>query len=215
MKNNTEIEIKLVVSEENLERFFELEMVKKALISGSRRLRHLSSSYYDSKAMTLNKQGIAYRVRDKGDGSYEATVKTSKKAKGGFTERVEINIPLKDNTPILAGFQEQGLDNDLAALVPEGVVSLFTVNVDRITYLLAYDGARIELAIDKGYIVSSANPELKSPIDEIELELIEGETTKLLEFAERVKEFIPFKEESQSKYARGLALCNIDSKIIE
>lgn len=209
MKKNTEIEIKLVVDEENLERFFQLKLVKNCLVSGSRKVRQLSSSYFDTADMVFNKHGIAYRVRDKGDGSFEATVKTSKKSVGGFTERVEINLPLKTAEPELTGFTEQGLEYDLAELAADGISCLFTVKVERITYLISYEGASFELAIDKGYIVAAANEKLKSAIDEIELELVEGEAEQLIEFVEKVRQAISVREEGQSKYARGLALCKL------
>jgi len=208
MKNNTEIELKLVLSEEALEKMFSLELLQGALRKDSRKVHNLCSSYYDSKDMLLNAQGIAYRVRDKGDGTFEATVKTSKKRQGGLSERVEINIPLAEDKAILTGFKAKGLGCELTDIVPQGVVKLFASKVERITYLLDYEGAVIEMAIDKGYLVAASDPSRRDAIDEVELELMEGPKESLLKFAKLIGEQVTLREESRSKYARGLALCH-------
>ena len=212
--NDVEIELKLVLTEESLKKFLQLPLLIKALRAGSKKGRQLSSSYYDTENMVLREHGIAYRVRDKGDGTYEATVKTGKARQGGLTKRTEINIPLEVPTPVLQGFAARGLGYDLTELAPKGVNCLFTVNVERITYLLDYKNAVIELAIDKGYIVSAKDASKTTPIDEVELELKEGTTEVLMEFAELVKREIPVREESKSKFVRGLELCGIrDTKL--
>lgn len=203
MKSNTEIELKLVISEENLQKFFALPLVEATLRSESKNVRQLSTSYYDTPDMVFHKHGIAYRVRDKGDGSFEATVKTRKGEINGVVERLELNIPLVEDRAVLTGFKAMGLDYELTDLAPQGVERLFTVNVERITYLIDYAGAVIELAIDKGYIIAG---EARDKVDEIEFELKQGDVSALFEFAAKVKAVIPMRTEERTKYARGLAL---------
>ena len=72
MAKNTEIELKLLLSKEDLERLLTLDFMVQAVREGSRKVRHLVSTYYDTQELTLKEHGIAYRVRDKGDGSFEA-----------------------------------------------------------------------------------------------------------------------------------------------
>ena len=203
MAKNTEIELKLLLSKEDLERLLTLDFMVQAIREGSRKVRHLVSTYYDTQELTLKEHGIAYRVRDKGDGSFEATVKTQKQSAGGLSERLELNLPLAENKPVLDGFAALGLGFELSELAPGGVQALFTVDVQRITYILDYAGAVCELAIDKGAIRCG---EKSDSIDEVEIELLEGEVQALLELKERIAAAVTLRAEERSKFARGLAL---------
>lgn len=203
MAKNTEIELKLLLSKEALERLLTLDFMVQAIREGSRKVRHLVSTYYDTQELTLKEHGIAYRVRDKGDGSFEATVKTQKQSAGGLSERLELNLPLAEAQPVLDGFAALGLGFELSELAPCGVQALFTVDVERITYILDYAGAVCELAIDKGAIRCG---EKSDSIDEVEIELLEGEVQVLLELKERIAAAVTLRAEERSKFARGLAL---------
>lgn len=203
MAKNTEIELKLLLSKEDLERLLTLDFMVQAVREGSRKVRHLVSTYYDTQELTLKEHGIAYRVRDKGDGSFEATVKTQKQSAGGLSERLELNLPLAEAQPALDGFAALGLGFELSELAPCGVQALFTVDVQRITYILDYAGAVCELAIDKGAIRCG---EKSDSIDEVEIELLEGEVQALLELKERIAAAVTLRAEERSKFARGLAL---------
>ena len=171
MAKNTEIELKLLLSREGLEKMLQLDFMQQAMRPDSYKKRRLVSTYYDTADMTLTQHGIAYRVRDKGDGSFEATVKTSRQSKDGLSERLELNLPLTEAKPELNGFAALGLGYELSELAPAGVHALFTVDVERITYILDYAGAVIELAIDKGAIHCG---EKSDSIDEVEFELMSG-----------------------------------------
>ena len=167
MQKNVEIELKLLLGKRELKKLLASELLKGVLRAGSEKKRNLVSSYYDTADLAFKKNGVAYRVRDKGDGSFEATIKTDRKSSGGLSERVEINIPLAENTAVLEGFGERGLGFELTELAPEGVAKLFTVDVVRTTYLLDLEGAVVELAIDNGKIIAGKR---KDDIDEIEIE---------------------------------------------
>ncbi|MBR4958245.1 MAG: hypothetical protein IKY55_02365, partial [Phascolarctobacterium sp.] len=101
-----------------------------------------------------------------------------------------------------------GLGFDLTELAPNGVEKLFTVDVVRTTYLLDLDGAVAELAVDNGKIIAGKR---KDDIDEIEIELVEGEVGALMDFAAKMAELVPVFTEKRSKFARGLALRGIES----
>ena len=150
-------------------------------------------------------------MRDKGDGTFEATVKTDRKSSGGLSERVEINIPLAEDNAIIEGFGELGLGFELTELAPNGVEKLFTVDVVRTTCLLDLDGAVAELAVDNGKIIAGKR---KDDIDEIEIELVEGEVGALMDFAAKMAELVPVFTEKRSKFARGLALLGIESDFV-
>lgn len=205
---NVEIELKLLLGKRELKKMLASELLKGVLREGSEKKRNLVSSYYDTADFALKKNGIAYRVRDKGDGTFEATVKTDRKSNGGLSERVELNMPLAENVAVLEGFGELGLGYELTELAPDGVEKLFTVDVVRTTYLLDLDGAVAELAVDNGKIIAGKR---KDDIDEIEIELVEGEIGALMNFAAKLAELVPVFTEKRSKFARGLALLGVES----
>lgn len=206
MAENTEIELKLLLSKEALEKMLALDFMVQAIRPGSKKVRHLISTYYDTQELTLKKHGLAFRVRAKGDGSFEETVKTSKKAQGALSERLELNLPLADDKPVLTGFKALGLDVELSELAPGGVQPLFTVDVERITYIIDYEGSVSELAIDKGAIHCG---DKSDSIDEVELELLEGDVSTLLALKERIAAQVTLRAEARSKFARGLALMEL------
>ena len=203
MAKNTEIELKLLLSKEALEKMLTLDFMVEAIRPDSKKVRRLMSTYYDTQDFALRAHGIAYRVRDKGDGTYEATVKTQKKSADGLSERLELNLPLTQPEPRLDGFAALGLGVELSELAPQGVRALFTVDVQRITYILDYDGAVAELAIDKGAIFCG---DKSDSIDEVEIELMEGDVSTLLALKERIAAAVELRAENRSKFARGLAL---------
>ena len=208
MQKNVEIELKLVLGKDELEKLLASDLLQSVVREGSEKKRNLVSSYYDTADLAFKKNGVAYRVRDKGDGSFEATIKTDRKSSGGLSERVEINIPLAENTAVLEGFGERGLGFELTELAPEGVAKLFTVDVVRTTYLLDLEGAVVELAIDNGKIIADGG---EDPIDEVELELVDGKVEVMLSFAEQVAKLVTVHKEERSKFARGLALIGLKS----
>lgn len=205
---NVEIELKLLLGKRDLKKLLASDLLQGVLRADSEKQRNLVSCYYDTADLALKQHGIAYRVRDKGDGTFEATVKTDRKSNGGLSERVELNMPLAENVAILEGFDELGLGFELTELAPNGVEKLFTVDVVRTTYMLDLDGAVAELAVDNGKIIAGKR---KDDIDEIEIELVEGEVGALLNFAAQLAELVPVFTEKRSKFARGLALCGVDS----
>ena len=210
MQKNVEIELKLLLGKRELKKLLASELLKGVLRAGSEKKRNLVSSYYDTADLAFKKNGVAYRVRDKGDGSFEATIKTDRKSSGGLSERVEINIPLAEDKAVIEGFGEMGLGFELTDLAPNGVEKLFTVDVVRTTYILDLDGAVAELAVDNGKIIAGKR---KDDIDEIEIELVEGEVGALMNFAAKMAELVPVFTEKRSKFARGLALLGIESDL--
>ena len=210
MQKNVEIELKLLLGKRELKKLLASELLKGVLRAGSEEKRNLVSSYYDTADLAFKNNGVAYRVRDKGDGSFEATIKTDRKSSGGLSERVEINIPLAEDKAVIEGFGEMGLGFELTELAPNGVEKLFTVDVVRTTYILDLDGAVAELAIDNGKIIAGKR---KDDIDEIEIELVEGEVGALMNFAAKMAELVPVFTEKRSKFARGLALLGIESDL--
>lgn len=207
---NTEIEIKLVLPEGGLAKLLGSQLWQQAVEPASRKVRLLESCYYDTQSMALMRKGLAYRVRGKGDGSFEATVKAKLASEGGFSRRLELNLPLKEPRAELNGFAALGLGFELSELAPQGVDKLFTVSVERTTYILHCGASLVELAMDKGAITSQRVPGASEPIDELELELLSGSEKELRAWAQQLSELTGAQGEERSKFARGLALIGIE-----
>ncbi|MCD8198865.1 MAG: CYTH domain-containing protein [Phascolarctobacterium sp.] len=213
MNNNREVELKLLVNRGDLKRLLASPLLQKVIRPGSEKKRRLVSSYYDTADLSFKEHGIAYRVRDRGDGTFEATVKISSDAAAGLSERMELTLPIKNDEPHLEGFDALGLDYELTELAPNGVRKLFTVDVERITYILDLpDGTVAELAIDKGKIITDKK---RKPIEEIEIEVLKGSKGALLAFAERATHVVPLFAERRSKYARGMELLGIQINFVQ
>lgn len=206
MKKNVETELKLLIDKKDLKKLLASDLLQSVIRKSSDRTVQMCSSYYDTADLNLKNNGIAYRVRDKGDGSFEATVKTSQKNSSGLSERLELNMPLPDDQVVLTGFKDLGLGFELTELAPAGVEKLFATEIVRTTYLLDLPQAVAELAVDNGYI---RRERAKDRIDEIEIELLEGDKGALLDFAAKIAEQVPVFIEKRSKFARGLELAGI------
>lgn len=208
MEKNVEVELKLLIKKNDLKKLLASDLIKSVLRSGSEKNLSLETIYYDTEDFVLKNNGIAYRVRNKGNGEYEATVKTAQKSSSGLSERVEINMPLKDSNAVLEGFKDLGLGFELTELAASGVSALFKTEIERTVYILDLPDAVIEMAVDRGKISRGKSVD---KIDELELELLEGEKGALLNFAAKIAEQVPVFIERRSKFARGLALMNIET----
>lgn len=207
--DSREVEIKALLSQEDLDLLLGQQWLQELFQPGSGRVLHLVSTYYDTPQGSFRQAGVAYRVRSRGDGSFEATAKRSLRQSGGLSRRLELNQRVEGFTPLLTGFAQLGLGVDLAALAAAegGVEPLFTVEVDRTIYYLKEGDCLLELAIDRGTISTPQGE--REPVDEIELELLAGGEEELQAFYGRLAALVPLREEERSKYARGLALAGL------
>ena len=186
-----EIEIKLNIGAEALQKLLASPLVADKIIGGSEAVHHLETSYYDTPSFKLMHSGIAYRVRKNGD-KYEATIKTEKEAHGGFSSRNEYNVDLPDGKPVLQGLK------------------LFTVDVERRLCLLKISAATtVELAVDRGKIISGITGN-ECAVNETELEIKSGTKEDLLAYAGQIAKLVPVTPENRSKYERGMKLCGIN-----
>ncbi len=204
-----ELEIKLNIEAEALQKLLASPLLKEKIICGSEAVQHLQTSYYDTPSFKLMHSGIAYRVRKNGD-KYEATIKTEKASCGGFSSRSEYNVDLPDGKPVLAAFKEAGFNTDLEKILGgEPLKKLFTVDVERRLCLLKISEATtLELAVDRGKITGGTGGEC--PINETELEIKSGTKEDLFAFTEQIAELVPVTPETRSKYERGMKLCGVN-----
>ncbi|MEG1412229.1 MAG: CYTH domain-containing protein [Acidaminococcaceae bacterium] len=205
MDNKTvEMEMKFTIAKKDLKRFLALPIIAEKTIPDSLQVKSLDNYYYDTASYKLSQAGVAYRIRKTGK-EYEATIKTQDASQGGFSERQEYTVPLKNLTPTLEGFTELGFGTDLPTfLAEEELQVLFQVTVKREIRLVRISPTTVvELAVDEGNIIVGKQ---KEKIEEIELELVEGNKGDLFAFMAQLAGELPLFIEARSKFKRGLDL---------
>lgn len=180
-----ESELKLTLAQEDLAKVPRLACVRDALVSPFRR-RLVCNSYYDTPEFDLWLNGIELRVRHVGR-EWIQTIKTPGEALIGLHQRIELETPVKGDSPDLTELASAELPPIVdSPLVRGRIEKLFQTRYWRRRGMLETpDGSMIELNIDCGSARTESR--LKSaPINEVELELKRGKTDALYEMAERL-----------------------------
>lgn len=160
----------------------------------------LTNTYYDTEDHLLRQNGCGLRIRSTEDGQnkcYEITVKSKGNSVSGLHERIEINRPLPNDKLDLSVLPKESLPDGLIQLNP-----LFTTNFKRQTWLISFANSEIEVALDIGSITSNGQ---SKPIQEVELEIKQGNKQDLINFAIELSRF-NLQLFSQSKASRGYRL---------
>jgi triphosphatase len=179
-----EREIKLQANKEQLTQILSLPVLI-PLLAGPPRNEHLVSTYFDTRDLTLNEEGIALRVRAIGK-SFVQTLKTEGSTKAGMYVREEYETPVEANLPDVDALRKcipkkssvakLLAMTDVTALAPQ-----FTTRVERTILLLQFpEGDEVELALDDGVIEAGSSSEV---FQEVELELKSGEPDRLYRLA--------------------------------
>jgi len=206
MAEGSELEIKLAVTDFRL---FDIILNDPQILQlaqgNSAETRNFEALYYDTASFSLQKQGIAYRIRREGT-EWVATMKSDRSSgSGGLVSREEWNEPVKG--PDAAGHAFAGThagERLNQAIGQEQLQLLFTSSFVRTTLLLHTEGgALVELALDRGTIWGGIGG---TPICELELELKAGKVSQLLELAALIAARWHLLPENQSKYSRGILL---------
>jgi triphosphatase len=163
--------------------------------------RDLISVYFDTSNFALRKAGVYLRVRDTGT-VYLQTIK-SVKSEAAPMERLEWEQEIPSARPELDAGEGTALAPLLTPEVRGSLRPLFETLIRRKTYLVASGNSRIEVAIDKGEIVSGQR---RRPIAELELELKQGETEELFRLARTLAETLPLRLAVKTKAERGYEL---------
>lgn len=181
----TEVELKLAGDRSALEAAFAgPALAGRATAPAKAKLQN--DTYYDTTDRTLEKRGVALRVRTI-DGRYVQTLKSSSSSTGSDDGRGparrrgewEASLPTLQPDPL--AFADPDAQSLLEGIAPSRLEPRFTVAVDRRSLTVQGVGAGggrmvIEAAMDVGRILTSAGEE---PISELELELKQGSSSDL------------------------------------
>lgn len=161
--------------------------------------QRLSARYYDTKQGSLMRRGLALRVRRHG----ERRIQTLKAPGFGLLDRSEWEAEVDGDRPDLDAIPDPDLRDDIAALGP--LESVFATEVERTTWEVGRGRSRIEVALDEGEIQAGGETR---PVQEIELELVQGEPADLFELAREIAATQPVKLGVQTKSERGYRLAS-------
>jgi triphosphatase len=176
-------------------------------------VQRLLSTYYDTAERFLQRHGASLRVRQVEGEGWLQTVKGKDSSSGGLHRRDEWETPLPGPTPdVKAALEQAGHDPHWSHLLSSKdlqtrLTPLFTTEMERTSWILHLPrGDVVEVALDLGR-VRHENGEVV--INELELELKEGEPVHLFDFALALHAAVPkaeLKIGNKSKAQRGFSL---------
>jgi triphosphatase len=190
-----EVELKFLIESGGLPMLDALPVIGKRLRRAPR--KHIETTYFDTSDRRFTDHGFALRVR-KQDKNALLSIKQAGSLGSG---REEWEKPITGDepsaqdmsgTPAGTLLQEDGAAAQLAPL--------YTVAVDRASFVVKEGSAQIEIAVDRGEIKRDG---AELPVCELELELKKGDPRQLFALAQRFIDKAPLRLSLVSKGDRG------------
>lgn len=195
-----EVELKLALAEQDQQRFLRLPLLKQAL---SRQTETLANHYYDTPSQTLQRHGIALRLRRQGR-RWLQTVKCAGESRGGLSSRPEWEVPYRGHFDFSTVDDAEVRRRLERPTLQQRLTPLFATDFRRTTWRLApTPGTVVLLALDRGTITTAGRQET---ICEVELELEQGDVQQLFAVAEALAADINLTPALLSKAERGYQL---------
>ena len=200
-ESRVERELKLRLSPKSVQALLEGPSLSPHRGKGSGATARLRTTYFDSPDRALWRTGAVLRVRRVAR-QWVQSVKLAGSEHAGLHRHDEVETIIPGPLPVI-----DELPGPIRALI-EGrqadLVPVFNTEVRRTIIPIALDdGLAIELAIDRGRIKAA---DASEPICEAELEIKEGSTARLFDFAIELHRSVPLTLEHRTKAARGFAL---------
>ncbi len=201
-----EIELKLAVAPDAMARLEALPWLHTRTEAPLRTLR-LRSIYFDTADLDLARRQVTLRIRRQGRSRVQ-TLKSEAAPGSPVADRAEWQVAITGDEPDLAAFGDDRT-TALLALAPTAMLRpLFETRIRRRVLRLRWPApsggdARIEVAFDHGEVVAAGRRE---PVDEVELELLDGPAEALLELAAALRGVVPLRLCGVAKAARGYRL---------
>ncbi|PTQ60744.1 inorganic triphosphatase YgiF [Sphingomonas sp. PP-CE-3G-477] len=195
-----EVELKLVLDAASANAFTGSDLVDRPAST-----RQMHAVYFDTPDLALSQGGVSLRIRRSGD-TLTQTIKVADAKAAGLFARSEWEMEVSGMTPVVDD------RTPIPALLGDEagtVAPIFTVAVERLTWMVDYGEASIELVLDRGY---AAAGDRQSPVCELELELKRGEPAALFALAKTIAAHFPVRLGIVTKSERGYALLRPISK---
>lgn len=166
--------------------------------------QHLVSTYFDTPRHTLRKDGLALRIRKLSDG-FEQSVKAPVAGVAGLQTYREWNSRVPRGAPVIAAVDDRNVRSRLTlGARHKRLIPLFKTDVERHSVPVRYGGSVIELSLDIGRIEAAGGG--SEAVSELELELLEGKPSAVLELALKLLELADLDLGHLTKAERGYLL---------
>ena len=193
----TEIELKLQLTPSAAR-----QLLSHPLLVGIKAQKlHLLNTYYDTPTLELHKRRIAMRFRKKG-WQWLLTVKSAEPASGGLALRSEWETPAQPGVFDFSQVDDPALRTFLEDKTPQ-LQPIFTTDFHRTIWHVPFGQSLIEMAVDRGSVASNGR---KTPICEIELELINGHIGDIFGLTRQLQDTLDLRPAVASKAERGYAV---------
>ena len=169
-----------------------------AAYPGQYRTYEMETTYFDTPDGRLSERHVTLRRRMENDRCV-CTVKTPVSGYG----RGEWECDCEDIDAAVGQLVELGAPRELLLLTAGGVVPVCGAKFTRQALELNYNGAELELALDRGVLLGGGR---EVPLCEVEVELKSGEPEKAVTFADALAKEFGLQPENKSKFRRALAL---------
>lgn len=168
------------------------------------RRERFSAVYLDTPARELSGKGLGLRLRREGR-HWRVTLKASGSSAAGLHHRPEWEFPAPGPVLDLARFAGTPLaDLPDAATLHARLAPILETDFRRTRWEISpQPGSRVEVSLDVGRILARGRV---SPVEEIELEVLEGPVSAAFDIAEALAGALALRPEPASKLARGLKL---------
>lgn len=161
--------------------------------------RQMHAVYFDTPDLALSQGDVSLRIRQSGD-TLTQTIKVADAKAAGLFARSEWEVEVADMNPVV---DDRTPIPTLVGDEAGTVTSIFTVAVERLTWMVDCGEASIELVLDRGYVAAG---DRQSPVCEIELELKRGEPAALFALAKTIAAEFPVRLGVVTKSERGYDL---------
>ena len=198
-----EVELKLLLASTDND-----QLQHHPLLNTPASVQQLTARYFDTPDLHLLRHGAGLRVR-KEDGQWIQTMKAGGSVQSGLHSRNEWEGPVDRAWPRLGKLRKLVGDDAhwLAMLdapnLKDRLEPLFVVDVQRHRWEVESAGSRIEVALDVGHIERKSQ---RVPVNELELELKDGDPASLYAFALELLDDIPLRLSNINKAQRGYML---------
>lgn len=192
-----EIEIKFRSDAAGLARLLDSPLIKTA---NDLQTESLKATYFDTPSNALRKKGIILRIRKSGDAVPVLGMKApGADSDGPFHRReVEVNSPgLKPNLALFDKTTEKFLTRIIGG---QPLAAKFKMEFQRQSGLVTSGSSIIEIAMDQGHISSGKR---SVPLAEVELELVSGNKSDLLDLGIRLAKDFSLRLDFVSKAEKG------------
>ena len=192
-----EIEIKFRSDAAGLARLLEAPLLKTA---SDLRIENLKATYFDTPSNALRKRGVILRIRKSGDAVPVLGMKAPGAAADGPFHRKEVEVKSPGLRPNLALFDKTTEAFLTRIIKGQPLGAKFKMEFKRQSGLVTSGSSVIEIAVDQGHISCGKRP---VPLAEVELELVSGKKSDLLDLGTRLAQDFSLRLDFVSKAEKG------------